>query len=490
MRTNPHILEVNTQVWINQIRQQLNRDITLADIPESYLFKIKALGFDAVWLMGIWQQSPTSAAIAKEHSDVNTYLAKTVPDYKKEDITASLYAIYDYVVNPNFGGNNAIRILKQRLNEMGIKLILDFAGNHLSCDNPYILTNPEMFITKTEVSEKEKELFFQAPNGLWFAHGKDPHFYPWTDTAQLNFASPVTRAFLTKTLDQIALLCDGLRCDMVMLMLNKVFQEQWGQYISKPPPQEEFWTEAIRQIKEKYSTFTFLAEVYWGLDWEVQELGFDFTYDKTLYDRLLMSNAQDIQGHLNAEHLYQMRSLRFIANHDEESPIRAFGKEKSKAAATACYTLTGARLFTMSQLYGAKYRLPIQYLPQKIEKDNEFLSFYNTLLEIINHPCFHGGQWSLKHPLPVAKNDEGFKNILSWLWVQNTTCKIVVINYSDVPSKCKFNMDKLPKTDKKSIILTEQLKNTELILDMSDIRQNGFYQDMKPYEVKIFSYNF
>ena len=146
---------------------------------------------------------------------------------------------------------------------------------------------------------QEEGSFFKGPDGRYFAHGRDPHFYPWSDTAQLNHFNSKTREFLLNILKYVSTLCDGLRCDMVMLMLNKVFAETWKMYIDGPQPQEEFWPKAIQEIKSRNPYFTFLAEVYWGLDWEVQEMGFDYTYDKTLYDRLVLSNAQDIQGHLN-----------------------------------------------------------------------------------------------------------------------------------------------------------------------------------------------
>lgn len=490
MRKNPHILEINAQVWLNKFSRELNKKITLADIPQSYLEEIKYFGFDALWLMGVWQQSPKSAEIARNHPDILDYLAKVKPDFDPKDIGSSLYAIYDYKVNPNFGGEVALLSLKKRLNDLGIKLVLDFAGNHMSCDTPYLKTNPEYFISKPNIKPEEKGLFFKGPNGHYFAHGRDPHFYSWSDTAQLNLFNPKTRDFLFNTLKHLSTLCDGLRCDMVMLMLNKVFAKTWEMYLKRQRPLAEFWPQAIKEIKEQNSYFTFLAEVYWGLDWEVQELGFDYTYDKTLYDRLLFSNAQDIQGHLNAEHLYQRRSLRFIANHDEEPPIIAFGGKKSKAAAVACYTVNGARLFTLSQIYGATVRYPIQYIPKE-ERNSKVVDFYERFLRIINHPCFHGGQWSLKPLEAVNKEDQSYKNVLAWLWWQSTCCKMVFINYSDSIANFKINAEKLPKTEKDTIKFIEEISNTYKDLPLSVFKKDGgFSTSLAPFEVAIYSFDF
>lgn len=488
MRTNPHILEINARNWLKQLRVSLGRkNLTLDEVPEQDIFDIKSHGFDALWLMGVWKESPASRAIAREDKDINDYLAKIVPGYKKEDIVGSQYAIYDYTVNEDFGGNEALLKLKKRLNAFGIKLILDFAGNHLSKDNPLTLTDKEIFICSDKEPEA-KDLFFQTKDGSWIAHGKDPYFPSWTDTAQINQFNPKARAFLKDTLFKILPLCDGLRCDMVMLMLNKVFRDTWGNFIKEETPAEEFWPQVINEVKNIYPAFTFLAEVYWGMEWEVQELGFDYTYDKILYDRLRLSTAQDIQGHLNAEHLYQKRSLRFIANHDEEAPLSAFGKEKSKAAAVAAYTLIGARLFTISQLYGEDKRLPIQYTRGLRVIDKDILAFYKQFLDIINNPCFHGGQWTIKNPKPAEENDLSFQNILCWAWTQQTTQKIIIINYSDVPSKCIMPIDKAPS--KEILILKEHFKQNETILPSAQAKKEGVRLELSPFETKIFSVDF
>lgn len=487
MRTNPHILEINAHNWLKQIKTELGPNVTLADVPEENLFEIKAHGFDAVWLMGVWQESTASREIARSDKAINDYLQETVPGYNKEDIVGSQYAIYQYSVNEAFGGNEALLKLKNRLNDFGIKLILDFAGNHLAKDNPLLLTDKEIFVH----SDKEplaKELFFQTSDGQWFAHGKDPYFPSWTDTVQINHFNEKARAFLRQTLLNIAPLCDGLRCDMVMLMLNKVFADTWGNFVQDTQPKEEFWPSVIEEVKNLHPGFCFLAEVYWGLEWEVQEMGFDYTYDKTLYDRLRLSTARDIQGHLNAEHLYQKRSLRFIANHDEEAPLAAFGKEKSRAAAVAAYTLIGARLFTISQLYGAKKRLPIQYTHALNNVDEDSKAFYYRFLDIIDNPCFHGGQWTIKNPRPVDEEDKSFLNILCWAWTQQNTQKIVVVNYCDSVSKFIMTMDKVPSAD--TLVLKEHFKQNETVLSSSQAKKEGVLLELQPFETKIFSVDF
>ncbi len=488
MRTNPHVLEVNAKIWFHQLKRDFGNIKTLADIPESYIVKLKSAGFDALWLMGVWQESLTSRQIARTDGPINDYLKKIVPDYTTEDIFGSPYSICSYNVDKYLGTNEDLLKFKAKLNENGMALILDFVGNHFSVDHPLTWQQPELFITSDE-EPQDKKLFYQNQNGTWIAHGKDPHYAPWTDSAQLNLFNPKTRQMLEDYLMKVAPLCDGLRCDMVMLMLNKVHKEIWGKYLKFDTPSDEFWPGAIQKVKEKYPSFTFIAEVYWGLESEVQNLGFDFTYDKILYDRLLFSRPTDIAAHLGAEHLYQKRTLRFISNHDEEAPLAAFGSaERSFAASAVAYTLSGARLFTASQICGDKRRLPIQYQPLVRGVDIEVKTFYLKFLDIINHPCFHGGQWALKTAKSHDGQDLSYQNILTWTWTQNTTCKVVVINYSDQKSKFKICIDKLPKTEK--ILLKDEFTESFISSSYEELKNKGLELEFAPYEFKIYSVDF
>ena len=42
-----------------------------------------------------------------------------------------------------------------------------------------------------------------------------------------------------------------------------------------------------------------MAEVYWDLEWTMQQQGFDYAYDKRLYDRLREGHPQAVRGHLH-----------------------------------------------------------------------------------------------------------------------------------------------------------------------------------------------
>ena len=481
MRTNPHILEVNTRSWLKRLEAKHGRAFTLGDIPEQFLDNAKAMGFDAIWLMGVWKQSPAAREIAQNLPELQAQLKAVEPDFKKEDISASPYAVYDYEVDASLGGNEALAVLRRRMREKGIMLFLDFVGNHMAIDCPAVTEHPEFFInTGTNEPHIHKDWFFKSPAGVYVAHGRDPYFAPWTDTAQLNYFNPAARAFMLDNLRRVADLCDGVRCDMAMLSLNKVHRDTWWEFIGGELPKDEFWHQALGSVREKYPEFVFIAEVYWGLEWEIQEMGFDYTYDKVLYDRLRFSNPENIKAHLGAEHLYQMRSIRFTSNHDEEESLKAFGREKSLAAGTIIATLPGARLFQFFQLLGRPERLPIQYTRAGFTKDEAVWEYYQKLLTIASSPAFHGGQWSLKDIAPAG--DDSSRNILSWQWKQMNTCKTIVINYSGNVAKGRLNLKGVAGPGLKEELSGQDIAWTD------EQKTNGLELTLQPYESKIFTY--
>ena len=481
MRTNPHILEINTRAWLKRLEAKHGRAFTLKDIPEPFLDTVQAMGFDALWLMGVWKQSPKATEIARASHEIQNQVRAITPHFNPDDITASPYAVYDYEVDDAFGGTEGLQAFRERLKARGISLLLDFVGNHMAIDCPAVTQDPDLFINSgTAEPAHHKDWFFKTEKGIFIAHGRDPYFAPWTDTAQLNYFNPKTREYMLNNLRRVAALCDGVRCDMAMLTLSKVHRDIWWEFIGSTLPKREFWSEALETIREEYPDFTFIAEVYWGLEWEVQELGFDYTYDKILYDRLRFSSPQDIKGHLGAEHLYQMRSMRFTSNHDEEEPLKAFGRAKSLAASVIIATLPGARLFQFSQLLGRPARMPLQYVQDWFAKDDEVFAYYQKLLNIASAPAFHGGQWSLRDVQP--EGDGSCCNILAWQWKQMNTGKVIVINYSEAPSKCRLSLKGVRGGE-----FAEEFSGSKKALT-DDIKTQGLVLELKPFESKIFTF--
>ena len=216
-----------------------------------------------------------------------------------------------------------------------------------------------------------------------FACGKDPFFPAWPDVLQLNVFNQDLRAAIIDTVSAIAGQCDGVRCDMAMLVMNDIFQRTWGDRAGRRPA-EEYWPKVIGAVRASHPGFLFMAEAYWDLEWELQQQGFDFCYDKKLYDRLEHGTAENVRLHLCADIAYQARLVRFIENHDEPRAAATFSPEKERAAAVLATTLPGAVLLHEGQFEGRKVRLPV-FLGRRPEEppDKDLQAFYATLLAAI-----------------------------------------------------------------------------------------------------------
>ncbi|MBI4656235.1 MAG: glycosidase [Elusimicrobia bacterium] len=495
LRANPHLIEINIRLWLNALRKKYSADLTLSAIPEDEWLELKHFGFDMVWLMGVWMPSPESGKIAKSDAKLLDEAKKIRPGAGIENIGPSPYAVFDYRLNPEFGFEGEIKALKEKLNSLGMKLLLDFVSNHTARDNPFIKECEGCFIKGTlQDYENHPDWFFETEikgRKEYVAYGRDPNFPPWTDTAQINYFNPYTREKMRDMLMRLAEMCDGARCDMVMLTLNDIHENTWGWLLNKtgyPRPDEEFWSGAIKKVKEKFPEFVFIAEVYWGLEWRLQQIGFDYTYDKVTYDRLRYMGAEDVRGHLRAEKLYQKRSVRFIDNHDEIPSISAFGKEKAMAAAVIVSTIKGLRYFYEMQLKGVRRKIPIQLLDAELETDISVKKFYEKLLKIVDHPAFHGGEWNLLEVSRLYHNDETHRNILSWFWSQRRTLKIVAVNYSGSVSSGKINFSVKASGD--SAVIFEELSDRFFSFKVQDI-QDGIPMDkIPPYSAYIFDIEF
>lgn len=495
MRSNPHLYEINIRTWIRKLRDKYGAGVTLSTIPDEEWLELRHLGFDVIWLMGVWQPSPKALKIARSTEGLVKELPSVCPGGSMEDIGASPYSIYDYRLNPDLGGEAELAVLREKLNGWGMKLFLDFVTNHLAIDHKLLRECPYCLVQGSAQDQAEHpDWFFEAEvegEKRHLAYGRDPHFPPWKDTVQLNYFNPATREEMIKSLLRIAEVCDGVRCDMVMLTLNDIHERTWGGLLGRAGfgrPATEFWEKAIEIVKDTHPDFTFLAEVYWGLEWHLQEMGFDYTYDKVIYDRLRYMGPEDVRGHLRAEKLYQKRSVRFIENHDEMPVLAAFGKEKSMAAAVAISTLRGMRFYHNGQLDGVAVKVPVQFLRCGAQGDPGIRKFYEKLLKIADHPAFHGGEWSLVEARPCSDEDGTNNNLLCWCWNQRRTTKLVVINYSDIMARGRLKF--AVNNDGRAVTVFDELSERFFSFSADEIKQSGMSVELPPYGAHVFDIEF
>src|SRR5262245_27914349 len=302
------LYQVNTRVWLTGLAQRLGHPVTLDDIPDEELDRLARPGFDWIWLLSVWQTGPAAQRISRCNAEWRAEFQHTLPDLREEDIAGSGFAITGYTVHAALGGDAALARLRTRLRQRGLRLMLDFVPNHMAPDHPWAYSHPEHFVAGTEADlQREPQNYRRLEAGggqRVLAYGRDPYFAGWPDTLQLDYSNPATQRAMAGELTKIAGQCDGVRCDMAMLVLPDVFERTWGR---RPEP---FWSRVIPQVKTTVPGFCFMAEVYWDLEWTMQQEGFDYAYDKRLYDRLREQHAQPVRDHLRAGLDYQDKLAR------------------------------------------------------------------------------------------------------------------------------------------------------------------------------------
>jgi len=476
----PSIYEINTWVWLADLGKQHGMYLELGSVPAREWDAIAALGFDAVWLMGVWERSPAGIAIANRNQALIDDFRRALPDYHPLDNVGSPYCVRRYVVDPLLGGPGGLAAARKELADRGMRLILDFVPNHVAPDHPWVAGHPEYFIRGNAGEAAADPASFLNIGGNVYACGRDPYFPAWPDVLQLNAFDPGLRQAAKETLLSIANQSDGVRCDMAMLMLNPVFEKTWGGRAGQKPD-TEYWTDVIPAVKQSRSDFLFIAEAYWDLEWELQRQGFDFCYDKRLYDRLEHDSPENVRLHLCADAVYQQKLLHFLENHDEPRAASVFPPAREKAAALVAATLPGARLFHEGQFEGRKVRPPVFLGRRPNEPVNQELrAFYERLLGIVNSPVFRDGEWSLCERTGWPDNPT-FLNLVAWCWSRNEARYLIIVNLSDQRAQARV---RAPWTDLKgeAVCLVDGLSDVTFERSGDEMRDEGIYVELGPWE--------
>jgi hypothetical protein len=285
-----------------------------------------------------------------------------------------------------------------------------------------------------------------------------------------------------ETISTIAQQGDGIRCDMAMLLVNSIFSRTWGNRAG-PQPATEYWVDVISAIKKQHPGFLFIAEAYWDMEWTLQQQGFDFCYDKKLYDRLEHSDAESIRLHLCATPDYQEKLVRFIENHDEPRAAATFPPAKERAVALITASLPGAKLFHEGQLEGRRVRLPVFLGRRPNEPANSDLhGFYVKLLEAVTQPVFLDGQWTLCTRTGWPDN-MSYLNLLAWSWVQGEERYLIVVNFSDWSAQARVQVSWPGGVTWR---LTDALSGATYERDGNEMLSPGLYVELGPWNCNLF----
>jgi glycosidase len=482
----PSLYQINTRVWLTELSQALGRPATLDDIPGAELDRLARMGFDWLWFLSVWQTGPAGQRISRTNPEWRREFQETLPDLREEDIAGSGFAITGYTVHDQLGGDAALGRLRERLRTRGLRLLLDFVPNHTGLDHHWVEEHPEYYVEGTE------QHVVQAPqNYTWitrtqgdrvFAYGRDPYFPGWPDTLQLNYGNPATQEAMIAELVKIAGQCDGVRCDMAMLVLPDVFGQTWN--IQAQP----FWPQATKRVRERAPGFCFLAEVYWDLEWTLQQQGFDYTYDKRLYDRLRDGHVRPVREHLHAGLEYQNKMARFLENHDEPRAAATFPAGVHQAAAAITFLSPGLRFFHQGQFEGRRKRISPHLCRGPLEPTDQSLQqFYDRLLAVLREPAVREGQWQLLECRPAWEGNWTSDCFVAFAWHGGGGERLLVtVNFAPHQGQCYV---RLPFADLggSQWRLQDHVQEVAYDRDGSDLQSRGLYLDVPPWQTSVFA---
>jgi cyclomaltodextrinase len=297
---------------------------------------LKDLGVNILWLMPI----------------------HPIGQEKKKGTIGSPYAVRDYYgINPDYGTKEDFKKLINEAHQRGMKVIIDIVANHTSWDS---------------VMMKWPEYYEHDASG----HITYPH--DWSDVAELNYANPQLRRYMTDMLKywlrEFDL--DGFRCD-----------------VAEEVP-TDFWENARAELDKIKPDIVMLAE---GHKPELLLKAFDFDYSWPLHSALTnvlqgRGRASDLHAEWDREFKEWPRGslhMRFSDNHDERRAIARFGEPAAIAASALMFTLDGVPLLYNGMEVGDTTESGAPALFEKLpvfwpiaERRPEFPRFYKQMMAL------------------------------------------------------------------------------------------------------------
>ena len=484
----PQLYQINTRVRMTELTRALGRPATLDDMPDAELDRLAEMGFDWIWMLSVWETGPAGQLVSRSNAEWRKEFEETLPDLEEADIAGSGFAITGYRVHAGVGGNAALARLRKRFMARGLKLMLDFVPNHTGLDHPWVEDHPEYYVSGTEedlVNKPENYIRTKSGSGgRILAHGRDPYFPGWPDTLQLDYSTDATQDAMLRELLAVADQCDGVRCDMAMLVLPDVFERTWGR---RP---KSFWPGALQRVRELVPGFCFMAEVYWDLEWTMIEQGFDYAYDKRLYDRLREGEGgvRPARDHLRAGLDFQSRMARFLENHDEPRAAATFPPGTHEAAAVITYLSPGLRFFHEGQFEGRKKRISPHLVRAPEEPvDDGLQEFYTRLISVLREPAAKEGDWTLLECLPAWESNWTSECFIAYFWqASDGRLLLVAVNYADHQSQCYVRLP-FRELGGAQWRLHDLLDGVRYDREGNSLLSRGLYLDMLPWHYHIFA---
>jgi hypothetical protein len=233
--------------------------------------------------------------------------------------------------------------------------------------------------------------------------------------------------------------------------------------------------------------FCFMAEVYWDMEWTMQQQGFDYAYDKRLYDRLREGRSRPVREHFHAGLDYQDKLARFLENHDEPRAAATFPGRVHEAAAVVTFLSPGLRFFHQGQFEGRLKRISPHLCRAPGEEVNGPLKrFYERLLEVLRRRALRQGQWQPLECVPAWDGNASSDAFIASAWQDSGGERLLVaVNYAGHPSQCYVRLP-FPDLGSSRWQLDDLLGEVHYERDGRDLASPGLYLDLPPWGYHVF----
>jgi glycosidase len=401
---NVVMIAKSTYVWLDQLSKKYQRHLHKLDhIPDEELDILAQRGFNALWLIGIWERSPASQKIKQMCGN--------------PEAVSSAYSLYDYIIANDLGGDSAFENLRTRAWKRGIRVASDMVPNHTGIYSKWVIEHPHWYIqsghpvypsysfnganlshddrvgiyiedgywSRSDAAVLFKRVDHYTGDVRYIYHGNDGTSMPWNDTAQLNYLIPEVREAVIQTIIHVARKFPIIRLDAAMTLTKRHFQRLWfpqpGSGGDIPSRAEfglireqfnelfpvEFWREVVDRIAQEVPDTLLLAEAFWMMEgYFVRTLGMHRVYNSAFMNMLKNEENQKYRQaikdvmHFNPE--IMKRYVNFMNNPDEETAVAQFGKDdKYLGVCTMMVTLPGLPMFGHGQIEGFTEKYGMEY---------------------------------------------------------------------------------------------------------------------------------
>ncbi len=401
---NVVMIAKSTLVWLDQLSKKYQHSITRLDqIPDEELDFLAEAGFNALWLIGVWERSPASARIKQICGN--------------QDAAASAYSLMDYEIAEEIGGWEALDNLRRRAGLRGLKLAADMVPNHTGLDAKWVIERPDLFIqsrespfpgynfdgenlsrdsrvgiyldnhyySKTDCAVVFKRVDHATGDVRYIYHGNDGTGLPWNDTAQIDFLNAEAREAVMQKILHVARNFPIIRFDAAMVLAKKHIRRLWypepgqgGDIASRSRSSlstdefqmrlpEEFWREVVDRCAVEAPDTLLLAEAFWMMEgYFVRTLGMHRVYNSAFMNMLKREeNAKyrlTIKNTLEFDPQILKRYVNFMNNPDEETAVAQFGRDdKYFGVCTMLVAMPGLPMFGHGQIEGFEEKYGMEY---------------------------------------------------------------------------------------------------------------------------------